>query len=265
MAKIKAPNRDQFALQKLKLLKDGGMEVIHTIMVSDGSITAMENRVIQSPNVPHPALLDRIMKLTEYLMRSVGMYDFQTALMSDTLEKEERLAARQLKPVIEKFLTHRLSIAKVIGISLSGEAKNEGVIISGTYTTPTTTIAINSPRIIFDRDAFGFEQELKEKIDEIVDEAYEYTYEGKKAQASLLDKEDFEGNEQGEMFGEDGEGEKNEPPMGDPIVKHPSVENLKKNLGTKKEKPVAPPKKKAPVPAKKKPTKLSTQGKKKKK
>lgn len=259
MTKVKAPNRDQFQVQKIKVLKDGGIEITHTIAVTDGSVTATESRTHTSPNIPHPDFIDSIRSLNDMLCKSVGMFDFQTVLNSDMHEQEERRAAKTLNPIVEKFIKHRLSMVQVNGISLSGEGKNEGVIISGKFTTPNNAaIAINSPRIIFERDAFKFENELLELCNRIVDEAYEYSYEGKKAQVSLLDNEEFEGEVQGEMFAEEEVLNENSE-----VASEPSIENLKKNLKAKKSKPE---KQLAPEPAKKKKkTKLSKQVKKKKK
>ena len=255
MAKVKAPNRNEFELDKVKIIKGGGMEIDHVVMLSEGSSTEKEPRNHKKMTIPHPDFVDALADLKEYLCKSVGMFDMQTAINSDNHEQEERRAAKTLKKVMEQFINHRLSMVQVTGMSLSGEDKTEGVVITGTYTTPTkAAIAINSPRIMFNRDVFGWESELAEKCQKICDESYEYIYDGKKGQATMLDNENFEGN-QGEMYADNASEEGTEAP---------SVENLEKNLSKKNE---VKPKKKAPAPAKKKTeTKLSKQsGKKKKK
>lgn len=255
MAKAKAPNRNQFTLLKVKMLKDGGMEVIHSVSLSEGSSTSKENRTHQSPTIPHPIFVDALAALKMFLCRSIGMFDMQTVINADTHEQEERRAAKTLAPIVEKFINHRLSLVTVNGISLSGEGNTEGVIISGTYTTPTNAkVAINSPRIQFNRDVFKFETELAELCNAVCEEAYEYIYEGKKGQATLIDEEDFEENQQQMEFEEEetdgaeeesGEEESHEEEAGETD----SGENHDADDETEQ------PKKKKKVKAKKKPAK----------
>ncbi len=275
MAKSKVITRDQFALQKVKILKDGGgMEVIHEITVSDGSVTNTEPRTHTPPIVPHPDFIDALNNLKAYLCDSVGMFDMKKVVNSDTLEFEQRRAAKALVDPIERFVNHRLSMVIVTGVAFSGEDKNEGCIITGTLTTATGgKIALNSPRIQFGRTVFGWEEDLENDCGKVCDEAYEYLYDDKKGQVSILDNEQFNGQTEMELDEEEGAEESGEETAGEETsgdeTEAPSVDNLEKNLkkkavNPKKEKPV---KKKAPVPAKKKKeTKLSkTAGKKKKK
>lgn len=55
--------------------------------------------------------------------------------------------------------------------------------------------AINTPLIQLNRDIFGFETELAERVDVIIEEIEKYLFEGKKAQLELF----AEGEGSGEM------------------------------------------------------------------
>ena len=74
------------------------------------------------------------------------------------------------------------------GISLSGVGDNTGVVLTGVYTTANgQKVAVNSPRIRFGSDSFGFEEELEELVHTIEDELFAYLYEGKQAQLELFE------------------------------------------------------------------------------
>lgn len=77
-------------------------------------------------------------------------------------------------------------LIEVTGISLQGKDDKKGIVISGKLETSAKKVAINSPRIVFANEIFGWEEQLENDIDQSTEEAKEYL-KGKKAQLSIYD------------------------------------------------------------------------------
>ena len=78
----------------------------------------------------------------------------------------------------------------VTGVHLSGQDQNRGVIITGKIQCENgSSNAVNSPRLRFSSEVFGFEEELESEIDHIEDELYLYLHENKKAQLEAFAEE----------------------------------------------------------------------------
>lgn len=127
--------------------------------------------------------------------------DFVTALQNfkESLLLTYRYDEDNLN-VIKKKVT-------VIKISHSGNEKNSGIIISGKLETENKAkVAMNSPRITFKKTDFGFEQECEDLWNNLVTEAYEYLFKGKRKQLSA----DFDQEQPEETKTDETKGQKKE-------------------------------------------------------
>jgi hypothetical protein len=152
--------RSDFELKKIKLLDNGGTEMISRVTFNDQTVNHAD-QTVKSTVEPHDDLVTPIRSLKKYLQKVVP-----------------------LSPGFEDRI-------KATGIALSGKDENVGVIITGKYETPSGKIvAINSDRITLEGSAYGFEEEMSVLLDTIADECYLYAIEGKKAQLSLFEPKD---------------------------------------------------------------------------
>ena len=76
---------------------------------------------------------------------------------------------------------------EVRGVSFSGQDDNVGIVLTGLFTVSNgQKTAINSPRLKFNTEKFGFEEELEEIAADIETEVYAFLFKGKKAQLELF-------------------------------------------------------------------------------
>ena len=72
-------------------------------------------------------------------------------------------------------------------MSFSGQDDNVGVVLTGLFTVSNNQkTAIKSPRLKFNTETFGFEEELEEIAADIETEVYAFLFKGKKAQLELF-------------------------------------------------------------------------------
>ncbi len=159
------PRKEDFALSKMKLKNGGGMGTSYKVdeIVGEESRTAWYN-VEVGDNV-HPDLLDALNALRPIVSDVFGFND----------EQAEKIDVR--------------------GVSWSGEGAREGVVVTCTFETVNgQKVALNTPRIVLSACSYGFEEEFVSLLNVVIDEAYEYLFNGKQAQLSLFGGEP-EGNE----------------------------------------------------------------------
>ncbi len=77
--------------------------------------------------------------------------------------------------------TKMLKNIKVLGVSYSGQDDNVGVVLTGLFTVSNNQkTAINSPRLKFNTETFGFEEELEAIVADIENEVYAFLFKGKR-------------------------------------------------------------------------------------
>lgn len=172
--------RPAFELIKIKLLKDdAGVFIEYNVKTNDSGATNKDNNAVKCPVVPHPDLIESIKKLDVFLARTNGYLDLKTVIPNMELTGDQRQTC-------ERLMSNTVRKIRATGLSLSGEDKNFGVVITGKFACDNKIdIAINSPRIVLSRDVFKFEIELSELIDRIIEEAYCYRIEGKRSAPQL--------------------------------------------------------------------------------
>lgn len=120
---------------------------------------------------------------------------YHLSFFRSLLETPEFKATSAQKKQAEKAFEEVLNKLSVTGISLSGKDENVGVVITAAFTADSNQkMAINSHRVKFKEERYGFEEDMEKIIGEIELEVYAFLFENKKAQLELFD-------EHGEPYG----------------------------------------------------------------
>lgn len=172
-------------IRKVKL-KAEGLRVEYEGTTSAPGAT---HDIIESPNAPvHPDLLEAFSRLKTALIKSVQLdWAFQFINVDMLTTAEEDAAISILRPRMNDYFSRILDSVTVTGFSVSGEDSSRGVVVTGTIETKGKTIAINSPRVVFNQDVMGFEAQLESAIDECESEVRQYLTEGKVGVSSVPD------------------------------------------------------------------------------
>lgn len=172
--------RPQFKLAKVKMMKDdAGVDVKYTLATKEGAAMHEDEYTIRCSVVPHPHLIEAIRALDIFIARSNGYVDLETVAPKMELDGDQR-------KTVERILKNTLDKITPTGLALSGADKTRGIVITAKYACSNKSdIAINSPRIIFERDIFKFEAELAEKVDRVIEEIFCYLFEDKKSQVEI--------------------------------------------------------------------------------
>ena len=154
--------RESFKLKKIKLLASGGVQYNDCITIgTPEGTTNRDSGTRENTTEPAETLVNPIRGLKDQLK---AVFPFKSGF-------DDKVRAN--------------------GISISGEDDNRGIVITGTFEVLSgRTVAINSDRILFNSDEgspYGIDLPLLEETVEIIEnEAFEYIYNGKKAQLSII-------------------------------------------------------------------------------
>jgi hypothetical protein len=180
----------QFELQKIKVLKGAsGVEVEFNVRREDSGATVTDRYSKETTTFPHPDLLAVIESLKDILIKAVGKETIHSekiiAGFKKLFKKESDYA--ELEQAFEDHYNGERTKITVTGIAVSGFDSNKGAIFTGTYLCKNgSKIALNSPRIRYEGEMMGFEQELQEICVKIEEEAYLYTFQDKQAQQQIV-------------------------------------------------------------------------------
>ena len=168
------PSEKAFRLSKVKTLKDGGLDVHYEVTETIGSESYTNKYHIESAKDIHPDLRNLFEQLRPIMGRIFNVTSFLTLMDTDEMKANQRQ-----KAVATEFAREMLDNIEVRGISLSGSDDNVGVVLSGTFTVSNNQkTAINSPRLKFSTETFGFEEELENIIADIETEVYAFLFKG---------------------------------------------------------------------------------------
>lgn len=176
------PSEKNFTLTKVKLIKDGGLDVHYDVAESAGSDVYVNRYHVECLKDIHPDL-DKLFKR----MRPIMARLFNVTSFLSMVESGDFKANEKQKIYARNFADEATGNVEVRGISLSGSGDSVGVVLTGLFTFMNgQKAAINSPRIKFDQISFGFEEELEKICEEIEQEVYAFLFKGKKAQLELF-------------------------------------------------------------------------------
>lgn len=180
---MKTPSEKGFALNKVKVISGGGLDVHFEVEESCGSEIYNEHYHLSSTKEIHPDLRKLFEKLRPIMARVYHLSFFRTLL--DMPEFKATKAQRELAEIAFGEVINKISVT---GIYMSGKDDNVGVVITGTFTADSNQkMSINSHRMKFIDTRYGFEEELEEICGDIESEVYAFLFKNKKAQLELFD------------------------------------------------------------------------------
>ena len=175
------PTEKAFALSKVKL-KDGRLDVHYEVTETVGNESYTNKYHVESAKDIHPDLRECFDRLRPIMGRIFNITSFLSMVETDDFK-----ANKNQKEVARNFADEMLKNINVRGVSYSGQDDNVGVVLTGLFTVSNNQkTAINSPRLKFNTETFGFEEELEEIVADIENEVYEFLFKGKKAQLELF-------------------------------------------------------------------------------
>ena len=185
---MRTASESAFTLNKVKVIPGGGLDVTFEVEETCGAEIYRENYHLSSTKEIHPDL-KKLFDQLKPIMARVYHLSFFRSLM-DTPEFK---ATKNQRELAENAFTEVLANLNVTGVSLSGKDENVGVVLTGTFTADSNQeMAINSHRMKFKDERYGFEEEMERIIGEIEIEVYLFLFKGKKAQLEILGDDAFE-------------------------------------------------------------------------
>lgn len=176
------PSEKAFALSKVKTLKDGGLDVHYEVTETIGNESYTNKYHVESAKDIHPDLRECFDRLRPIMGRIFNITSFLSMVETDDFK-----ANKTQKEVARNFADEMLKNIEVRGVSYSGQDDNVGVVLSGLFTVSNDQkTTISSPRLKFNTETFGFEEELEEIVADIENEVYAFLFKGKKAQLELF-------------------------------------------------------------------------------
>ena len=205
---MKVPSESAFSLSKVKVITDGGLDVHFEVEEVCGAEIYRESYHVSSTKEIHPDLQKLFDKLKPIMARLYHLSFFRSLL-----ETPDFKATKKQCELAEEAFGEVLKKLKVTGISLSGKDENVGVVLTGIFTADSNQkMAINSHRMKFSDERYGFEEEMEAIIGDIETEVYAFLFKNKKQQMELFDEfgepagvQTFDGEESGEGSEESGE------------------------------------------------------------
>lgn len=176
------PSEEKFSLSKVKLLKDGGLDVHYEVTeVVDNESYINKYHVLSAKDI-HPDLRNLFNDLRPIMGRIFNITSFKTLM-----ETPDFKATKKQTEIAESFAKECLNNIEVRGVSLSGQDDNVGVVLTGLFTVSNNQkTAINTPRLKYNAETFGFEERLETIVQGIEEEVYAFLFKGKKAQLELF-------------------------------------------------------------------------------
>lgn len=179
---MNVPNEQAFTLSKIKLLKNGGIDIHYELNESSGDSVYNTKHHVESAKDVHPDLRNLLTMLRPIMGKIFNVTEFL-----DMVQNPEFNATPEQVEKARGLAFECLSHINPLGVSVSGQGDNVGVIITGQYITDSgQDTNINTPRIKLSVDVYGVEKELEAILIQIESEAYEFLFKGKRAQMELF-------------------------------------------------------------------------------
>ena len=176
------PTKEKFSLSKVKLLKDGGLDVHFEVTEVVGNESYTNKYHVLSAKDIHPDLRKLFKDLCPIMGRVFNITSFKSMIATPDFK-----ATKKQIEIADSFANECLGNIEVRGVSLSGQDDNVGVVLTGLFTVSNNQkTAINTPRMKYAVETFGFEEELENIVCDIENEVYEFLFDGKRAQMDLF-------------------------------------------------------------------------------
>ena len=189
MQKIKEAKARPFTLHRCKRLPNGGMEVKYYLVDVDGNTMYEDSMTKKSPKVQHPDLDKAFDRVKYAVLHVMGVSTINTIIDKNPKEKEKK-AFGEVSPTIGAWVTAQENRIVINGFIFKGEGEKKSVkILASLFNDNKKTIPFNSPSFELSKNTFGFEANLADDVEEIMEEVQAYILDGKKAQPEIFDKQ----------------------------------------------------------------------------
>lgn len=179
---MRIPNESQFSLSKVKLIKDGGLDVTYEVTETISDETYVNKYHVENSKEPHPDLVKCLKAMRPIMARLYNLTAFLTLL-----ETKDFKATATQKKLAEDFAKEAKQNIEMRGVSFSGIGDNSGVVLTGIFEFSNgLKVAIKSPRLKFVTESFGFEEELESLCGTLEKEVYAFLFKNKKAHLELF-------------------------------------------------------------------------------
>lgn len=166
------PNFENFQLQKVKLLKNGGLSVHYDVVELIDGATFVNRYTVDNNIDVHDDLKHLFSTLRVYVAQAIGM---------DEIFKDQETSKMQ----------EHLDKIKVTDVAISGKGDNVGVVISSILSTlGNLATKITTPRLKLKGEITGEDPMLAGLVTILQQEVYAYLFEGKKAKMELFGSEE---------------------------------------------------------------------------
>lgn len=168
-------------MKKVKLLPAGGLEVEYNrIETRDATAAVTDYKAKFEDAEVHPDLTDAIRELAPLVAKTIGLTAFMGVVQDVSLSEDDRAKFTELVEEMRRKIDVR-------GIALSGDDEDEGVVITSVLETKNgLKTCINTPRIKYHQESYGFEDRLDYLVQKIREKVRAFIVEGKKAAPSLF-------------------------------------------------------------------------------
>lgn len=180
--------KENFILKKFKV--DGRKRITAKFeqLSYDGDVSTADVHEVFSSRVCHPDLMELLDGLK---MTMAVANDLLPHRNLGKIPPKQREQVDALSKLWHKMDQEVIDGITVTGLAIQGDEESQSVVITGKRDVKGknrerfTSVALNSPKIMLGGDIFGFEAELAEDVERIIDEVYLYYAERKSAQTEM--------------------------------------------------------------------------------
>jgi hypothetical protein len=180
----KVITREQFKLEKFKLISGDGMEVHFETDEDINGQLFYDKHHITSPKTPHKDFTDKIKELKPMFAKA---FDF--SYIRDLVSNPSFESTKEQKVLADKTYDEILKKITITGVTVSCKADkdgkkdaNRGCVIMATFTFLSgKKQGLVTERIKYGTKKYGFEETLETMLYDFEDEAYAYVYDNKMA------------------------------------------------------------------------------------
>ena len=192
---------DNFELKRVRFIPNGLEVDYNDCMNVDGEAVKTFHKV-KKPEYPHPDLQNVAGKLRGYIVRLMGLMNFENITYLSDLSKQDKELGKQFQDFFEIQST-RVLIREIV----RDEEKNT-VIIKYEFTgTDLSLFKMQTPKINLEGEILKFEIDMDSDLEYMKHEIFDYLFKGKRAQLSMFgeieeadDIKDAEDDSEGDSF-----------------------------------------------------------------
>lgn len=173
---------DGFRFISLSLPKGGGLIVRYGFSTNDGSITNHDEIEHTCPSDVHEDMERLVKQLRKYVADTYNMLAFNSLAKNNVaaFTAKEQSAVKNIQPVYDKLVNEVLDKIEITAIKFKGNEASRGVVIYGKNNYGKAGTALNTPFINLNQERWGWESELDEILDMIVEESKNYLFSNKR-------------------------------------------------------------------------------------